>query len=153
MRHFTGSTDSSHNKGQGKPQQARPRPPRRHSSSWKRAPPKAGPSWGRWELPVKDLLKETPSEYNEWVKETEAEAWQEGHRVASERQARLRQMEDRVRAEMRAAQKGRRDTEADELQRMMEGLAVRQMKEEEDTAKRFAEREASLWAVSSNEVV
>lgn len=114
-----------------------------HASTSKRA----GPSWRRWEPSMRELLREEPNEYNDWVKDTEAEAWRDGHRVAGERRARLRQIEDNVRAEIQAAQKGKRQTEVDELQRFMAGLSVQQRKEEEDTTKRFAEREAKLWAV------
>lgn len=97
---------------------------------------------------MRELLREEPSEYSDWVKETEAAAWRDGHRVAGERRARLRQIEDNARREIAAANAGRRQKDVDELQQFMAGLSVQQKKEEEDTTKRFAEREARLWAVS-----
>lgn len=107
----------------------------------------AGPSWRKWEPSVGELLREEANQYSEWIKSTEAEAWREGHRVAGERRSRLKDIEQRARAELRASQAGKRDAEAEELQRLMEGLAVRHKKEEADTAKQFADREARLWAV------
>jgi ATPase subunit of ABC transporter with duplicated ATPase domains len=97
---------------------------------------------------VSEILRESPSKYTEWVKVTEAEAWRDGHRVAGERQQRLREIENRVRKELRVAQKSKQDTEAEELERMMSGLAVRKQEEQAATAQRFAERETKLWAVS-----
>lgn len=132
------------NKGKGR---APPPPaPRTRSSS---ALAKAGPSWQRWEPSVRDLLRDDgPSEYTQWVKTTESEAWRHGHRIAGERRAELEQIKRNVYSELARAQQQHRDREADELQRMMEGLAVRAKAEEEDRAKRFQERESKLWAVS-----
>lgn len=97
---------------------------------------------------MRDLLRDEPSEYTQWVKTTESEAWRHGHRIAGERRAELEQIKRNVHSELARAQQQHRDREADELQRMMEGLAVRVKAEEEDRTRRFQEREAKLWAVS-----
>lgn len=81
------------------------------------------------------------------MKTTESEAWRHGHRIAGERQAELERIKRNVHHELARAQQSHRDREADELQRMMEGLAVRAKAEEENRSKRFHEREAKLWAV------
>lgn len=104
----------------------------------------------RWEPTVRDLIKDdTPSEFASWMKSTEEEAFREGHRNAALQKKRLQEIDRNVRHEMEMAAQGKRSREADELQRMMEGLALRQTQEEQNTSKRFQEREQKLWAVSS----
>lgn len=131
-------------KTRGEP--SRPRAPRRQSSVSKRPLP----TWGRWEPTVSELLRESPSEYVDWVKETEAQAWREGHRVTGERQQRLREIEQRVRAEVRTAQEALKTKEAAELNRMLEGLSLRYKREADRTALQFEERRTKLWAVSAD---
>lgn len=98
---------------------------------------------------MRDLIKDDqPSEFASWMKSTEEEAFREGHRNAALQKKRLQEIDRNVRHEMELAAQGKRSREADELQRMMEGLALRQTKEEQDTSKRFQEREQKLWAVS-----
>lgn len=98
---------------------------------------------------MRDLIKDdTPSEFASWMKSTEEEAFREGHRNAALQKKRLQEIDRNVRHEMEMAAQGKRSREADELQRMMEGLALRQTQEEQDTSKRFHEREQKLWAVS-----
>lgn len=98
---------------------------------------------------MRDLIKDDqPNEFTSWMKTTEEEAFREGHRNAALQKKRLQEIDRNVRHEMEMAAHGKRSREADELQRMMEGLALRQTQEEQDTSKRFQEREQKLWAVS-----
>lgn len=96
-----------------------------------------------------DLLRDDgPSEYTKWIRETEADAWKHGHRMAAERQAELDQIRTTIRKEHDREQKIQQDRAADELQTMMEGLAVREEAEEKERTRLFEERQAQLWAVS-----
>lgn len=96
-----------------------------------------------------DLVKEEhPNEFTAWLKSTEDEAFREGYRNAALQKKRLLEIDRNVRHEMELAAQGKRSREADELQRMMEGLALRHTQEEQDTSKRFQERKRKLWDVS-----
>lgn len=48
-----------------------------------------------------------------------------------------------------AAEKERTAREEEEMARLLQGLVLQQAKKEEELAKRFADREKKLWAVSA----
>ncbi|KAL1407320.1 Nuclear pore complex nucleoporin component [Vanrija albida] len=128
-----------------KEQPRKPAPPTLRAQLSYSTSKKAGPSWKAWEPTVADELSEQPSEYSRWLKAVEAEAWREGHLVAIDRRQKLRDINRNIRAQQDAAHQAKRDRDAQELGRMLEGLSVRQKQEEDDMAKRFAERTAQLW--------
>lgn len=131
-----------------KEQPRKPAPPALRAQLSYSTSKKAGPSWKPYEPAVADELSESPSEYSRWLKSVEAEAWREGHLVAIDRRQKLRDINRKIRAQQEAAHQAKRDRDAQELGRMLEGLTVRQKQEEDEMAKRFAQRTAQLWEVS-----
>ncbi|WOO78638.1 Nucleoporin GLE1 [Vanrija pseudolonga] len=128
-----------------KEQPRKPAPPTLRAQLSYSTSKKAGPSWKPYEPTVADELKESQSEYSLWLKSVEAEAWREGHLVAIDRRQKLRDINRKIRAQQEAARQAKRDRDAQELGRMLEGLTVRQKQEEDEMAKRFAQRTAQLW--------
>lgn len=62
----------------------------------------------------------------------------------------MKEIELNARHVVSAAEKARSVREEEEMARLLEGLVLQQARKEEELAKRFAEREKKLWAVSSS---
>lgn len=73
----------------------------------------------------------------------------EGRKIAHSRRAELREIALNAKAEMREEQSMQAAHDAEEMRKMLEGLAIQQSKEEEEARRVFKEREKRLWAVSS----
>lgn len=72
----------------------------------------------------------------------------EGHKIAHSRRAELREIALNAKAEMKQSHDLQAAQDAEEMRKMLEGLAIQQTKEEEEARRIFKEREAKLWAVS-----
>ncbi|KAK8847518.1 hypothetical protein IAR55_005376 [Kwoniella newhampshirensis] len=106
--------------------------------------PKRPSSQGK--VRMEELLREEPSDYDRWLKSTDQAAWRDGQKAAQERRGEIRVIASNARARLRGKEDDRMAREAEEMRRLLEGMAIKQNKEEEETAKRFAEREKKLWA-------
>lgn len=60
----------------------------------------------------------------------------------------MREIHMHARGKVVSAEHSRAAREEEEMRRMLEGLAIKQTRQEEEMARRFAEREKKLWAVS-----
>lgn len=65
----------------------------------------------------------------------------------------LREIALNAKAEMKEEQSAQATQDAEDMRRMLEGLAIRQTKEEEEARRVFKEREKKLWSVSMRESV
>lgn len=63
----------------------------------------------------------------------------------------MREINQNARHVVSAADRARSAKEEEEMARLLEGLVLQQAKKEEELAKRFAEREKKLWAVSDHD--
>ncbi|WWD21609.1 hypothetical protein CI109_106095 [Kwoniella shandongensis] len=95
---------------------------------------------------IEELLREEPSDYDRWLKSTDQAAWRDGQKAAQERRGEIRVIASNARARLRGKEDDRVAREAEEMRRLLEGMAIKQNKEEEETARKFAEREKKLWA-------
>ena len=114
-----------------------------------------------------DWLDDDSGDYDDWLKMSEEFAWvrvilvhcissaddrfqKDGQRVAQERRVHLREIILNVRAEMREKQDAEAARNAEGIQELLRKMAIRDSKEEEDTARRFMEREKRLWTASGS---
>ena len=74
---------------------------------------------------------------------------QEGQRLAIERREDLRGIVYDARATVMSEEDIRAAREEEEIRRMLEGMAIRQTREREETECRFEERRKQLWTVRS----
>ncbi|WVF69645.1 hypothetical protein IAT40_004424 [Kwoniella sp. CBS 6097] len=95
---------------------------------------------------VEELQVEEPSEYDQWIKKSDHQVWKEGQKQAQERRGELRVIASNARARVRSAEDQRLAKEAEDIRMMLEGMAIKHDQEEEEIARRFAEREKKLWA-------
>ncbi|OCF30767.1 hypothetical protein I316_07574 [Kwoniella heveanensis BCC8398] len=95
---------------------------------------------------AEELQVEEPSEYDRWIKKSDQQVWREGQKQAQERRGELRVIASNARARVRSAEDQRLAKEAEDLRMMLEGMAIKHDHEEEEIARRFAEREKKLWA-------
>lgn len=114
-------------------------------------------------------MKEEPDVFETWVKKTEEEAWvrlditsdvcwsshscfvtrkRDGQYRAAKQQSHVRSIATNARAKIVSIQESQLSQEAEEIRRLLEGLALRHDKQEEELRKAFKEREESLWKVS-----
>ncbi|WVQ98199.1 hypothetical protein IAU59_005321 [Kwoniella sp. CBS 9459] len=93
-----------------------------------------------------ELQVDEPSEYDQWIKKSDQQVWRDGQRQAQERRGELRVIASNARARVRSAEDQRLAKEADDLRKMLEGMAIKHDQEEEEIARRFTEREKKLWA-------
>ena len=74
---------------------------------------------------------------------------QEGQRLAIERMEDLRVIVRDARATVMNEEDIRAAREEEEIRRMLEGMAIRQTKEKQETERQFEERRRQLWVVRS----
>lgn len=72
----------------------------------------------------------------------------DGHKTALHRRGELRDIASNARLTVRSEAEKRAARDEEEMRRLLEALAIRQTREEAELAKKFAEREKQLWAVS-----
>ncbi|WVO23899.1 uncharacterized protein IAS62_005257 [Cryptococcus decagattii] len=94
---------------------------------------------------LEEVLKEEPDVFKTWVKKTEEEAWRDGQYRAAKQQSHVRSIATNARAKIVSIQESQLSQEAEEMRQLLEGLALRHDKQEEELRKAFKEREESLW--------
>ncbi|OWZ66618.1 hypothetical protein AYX14_05912 [Cryptococcus neoformans] len=94
---------------------------------------------------LEEALKKEPDVFETWVKRTEEEAWRDGQYRAAKQQSHVRSIATNARAKIVSIQESQLSQEAEEIRRLLEGLALRHNKEEEELRKAFKEREETLW--------
>ncbi|WVQ83181.1 hypothetical protein IAT38_005320 [Cryptococcus sp. DSM 104549] len=99
----------------------------------------------RKQLRAEDIVREEPSNFDRWMKQTEQDAWREGQQLAQKRRKEIRDIATNARTRVQDAENAKMEREADEMRRLMEGMAIKQVQEEEEVARKFQERERRLW--------
>ncbi|KAL0243559.1 hypothetical protein I308_105526 [Cryptococcus tetragattii IND107] len=94
---------------------------------------------------LEEVLKEEPDVFETWVKKTEEDAWRDGQYRAAKQQSHVRSIATDARAKIVSIQESQLLQEAEEIRQLLEGLALRHDKQEEELRKAFKEREESLW--------
>ncbi|CAK9784005.1 GLE1-domain-containing protein [Cutaneotrichosporon oleaginosum] len=103
--------------------------------------------WPQFEPSFADVVRDRRyDEYDKWVRETKAEAWNNGLRLMAKRQADFDQLRADALKEQELQQQQRRDSESNELMAMMQALQLRVEEEEKERTRQFEERKAKLWA-------
>jgi nucleoporin GLE1 len=76
----------------------------------------------------------------------------QGNETANARTKQIRAISSEARKQIRVEAEEQAGRETEEIRRLLEGMAVRQVKEEDEMRKRFADREKKLWEVSGDTV-
>ncbi|KAK4684420.1 nucleoporin GLE1, partial [Tremellales sp. Uapishka_1] len=98
------------------------------------------------ELTMEDMLDEKPSEYEGWLKSTEEDAWREGQEKAHFRGGEMRALATNARMERKERERRGREETALEIGKLLEGLAIKQVREQDEIVNRFHERKNQLWS-------